>query len=102
MNGIVGRPTGVRKLIVLKRYHIFDEKTPWISCLEGKRLTIKKKKKKRTNNLIKNALDGNSLGVQWLRLRAFAQSLGVQLLVREPRSCKPCGMANEKRKMDWT
>ena len=41
---------------------------------------------------------GNSLAVQWLGLSVFAAGARVQSLVRELRSCKPCGMAGEEKK----
>ena len=43
-------------------------------------------------------LDGNSLAVQWLGLRAFIARAQVQSLVRELRSCKLRGVAKKKKK----
>ena len=40
-----------------------------------------------------NSITGNSLVVQWLGLHAFTAGARVQSLVRELKSCVPCGVA---------
>ena len=53
--------------------------------------------------LIQNRLasDGNSLAVQCLGLCTFTpKDPGVQSLVRELKSCKPCGAAKKKKNRD--
>ena len=39
---------------------------------------------------------GNSLAIQWLRLCIVTALAQVLSLVRELRSCKPCGMVKRK------
>ena len=41
---------------------------------------------------------GNSLVVQWLGLGAFTARARVHSLVRELKSCKPCGVARKIKK----
>ena len=43
---------------------------------------------------------GNSLAVQWLGLGAVTAGPGVQSLVRELRSRKPCSSAKKKKKKE--
>ena len=43
---------------------------------------------------------GNSLAVQWLGLSAFTCGARVPSLLGELRSCKPCGTAKKKKKLD--
>ena len=42
-----------------------------------------------------------SLATQWLGLHPFMPMAQVQTLVRELRSCKPCGSATKKKKLNY-
>ena len=100
MNGIVGRPTGVRKLIVLEKIpHIWWKDTMYFKS--GGEKPHNKKRRRKTYKLIKNALDGNFLVVQWLRLSAFiTRPLGFNLWSgsQDPASHAAWPMKKEK----WT
>ena len=54
---------------------------------------------KELENIKKNKT-GNSLVIQGLGLSTFTAGARVQSLVRELRSCQPCGTAREKKKED--